>query len=115
LHVGWKDVDERVRRGIEEVFNGSVFFFYYIFFCRWHRAENVFFKRVSLKTKLAAVDLHHLISNVRRTNLLTACYPGLVTSGQSFLVFLNMFLVQVMKTILYESLSLSTRYTSDWI
>ena len=25
LHVGWKDVGERVRRGVEEVFNGSVF------------------------------------------------------------------------------------------
>jgi len=24
LHVGWKDVGERVRRGVEEVFNGSV-------------------------------------------------------------------------------------------
>jgi peroxin-3 len=23
LHVGWKDVGERVRRGVEEVFNGS--------------------------------------------------------------------------------------------
>ncbi|KIM36269.1 hypothetical protein M413DRAFT_449317 [Hebeloma cylindrosporum] len=43
LHVGWKDVGERVRRGVEEVFNG-----------------------VSLKTKLAAVDLHRLISDVRR-------------------------------------------------
>ncbi|CAA7263389.1 unnamed protein product [Cyclocybe aegerita] len=43
LHVGWKDVMERVRRGVEEVFEG-----------------------VSLKTKLAAVDLHRLISDVRR-------------------------------------------------
>ena len=25
LHVGWKDVGERVRRGVEEVFNGWVF------------------------------------------------------------------------------------------
>ena len=31
LHVGWKDVGERVRRGVEEVFNGSVFILYYIF------------------------------------------------------------------------------------
>jgi hypothetical protein len=46
---------------------GQFLFFYYNFFCRWHRAENVFFKRVSLKTKLAAVDLHRLISDVRRT------------------------------------------------
>jgi len=43
LHVGWKDVGERVRRGVEEVFYG-----------------------VSLKTKLAAMDLHRLISDVRR-------------------------------------------------
>ncbi|KAF8889722.1 Peroxin-3-domain-containing protein [Gymnopilus junonius] len=43
LHVGWKDVGERVRRGVEEVFDG-----------------------VSLKTKLASVDLHRLISDVRR-------------------------------------------------
>ncbi|PPQ65087.1 hypothetical protein CVT24_003041 [Panaeolus cyanescens] len=43
LHVGWKDVGERVRRGIEEVFEG-----------------------VSLKTHLAPVDLHRLICDVRR-------------------------------------------------
>jgi len=43
LHVGWKDVGERVKRGVEEVFYG-----------------------VSLKTKLAAIDLHRLLSDVRR-------------------------------------------------
>ncbi|KAJ6471835.1 Peroxin-3-domain-containing protein [Mycena vitilis] len=43
LHVGWKDVGERVRRGVEEVFNG-----------------------VSLKTKLAPSDLHRLVHDVRR-------------------------------------------------
>ncbi|KAF8624723.1 hypothetical protein AX17_007054 [Amanita inopinata Kibby_2008] len=43
LHVGWKDVGERVRRAVEEVFEG-----------------------VSLKTKLAAIDLHRLIRDVRR-------------------------------------------------
>ncbi|KAJ7646838.1 Peroxin-3 [Roridomyces roridus] len=43
LHVGWKDVGERVRRGVEEVFNG-----------------------VSLKTKLGPSDLHRLIHDVRR-------------------------------------------------
>ncbi|KAF8632834.1 hypothetical protein AX15_001664 [Amanita polypyramis BW_CC] len=43
LHVGWKDVGERVRRGVEEVFEG-----------------------VSLKTKFAAMDLHYLIRDVRR-------------------------------------------------
>ncbi|KIK02522.1 hypothetical protein K443DRAFT_96706 [Laccaria amethystina LaAM-08-1] len=43
LHVGWKDVGERVRRGVEEVFDG-----------------------VSLKTKLSLMDLHHLIRDVRR-------------------------------------------------
>ncbi|KAF9531246.1 Peroxin-3-domain-containing protein [Crepidotus variabilis] len=43
LHVGWKDVGERVKRAVEETFDG-----------------------VSLKTKLAAIDLHRLISDVRR-------------------------------------------------
>ncbi|KAF7778430.1 hypothetical protein Agabi119p4_2775 [Agaricus bisporus var. burnettii] len=43
LHVGWKDVGERVRRGVEEVFEG-----------------------VSLKTKLSAMDLHRLVRDVRR-------------------------------------------------
>ncbi|KAF7357789.1 hypothetical protein MVEN_00824900 [Mycena venus] len=40
---GWKDVGERVRRGVEEVFSG-----------------------VSLKTKLAPSDLHRLVHDVRR-------------------------------------------------
>ncbi|KAH6901906.1 Peroxin-3 [Coprinopsis sp. MPI-PUGE-AT-0042] len=43
LHVGCKDVGERVRRGVEDVFEG-----------------------VSLKTKLSAKDLHRLLSDVRR-------------------------------------------------
>jgi len=43
LHVGWKDVGERVRRAVEEVFDG-----------------------VSLKTKFTVVDLNRLISDVRR-------------------------------------------------
>ncbi|RDB15472.1 Peroxisomal biogenesis factor 3 [Hypsizygus marmoreus] len=43
LHVGWKDVGERVRRGVEEVFEG-----------------------VSLKSRLAPIDLHRLVSDVRR-------------------------------------------------
>ncbi|KAG6902355.1 hypothetical protein C0995_001152 [Termitomyces sp. Mi166 len=43
LHVGWKDIGERVRREVEEAFEG-----------------------VSLKSKLAAVDLHRLVSDVRR-------------------------------------------------
>ncbi|KAK7682742.1 hypothetical protein QCA50_014125 [Cerrena zonata] len=43
LHVGWKDVGERVRRGVEEVFEG-----------------------VSLKSKLNASELHRLMSDVRR-------------------------------------------------
>ncbi|KAN0136897.1 peroxisomal assembly protein PEX3 [Lactarius tabidus] len=43
LNVGWKDVGERVRRGVEEVFEG-----------------------VSLKSKIGALELHRLISDVRR-------------------------------------------------
>ena len=59
LHVGWKDVGERVRRGVEEVFYGSVVVFtlYLLIFT---------LSSVSLKTKLAAIDLHRLISDVRR-------------------------------------------------
>jgi len=43
LNVGWKDVGERVRRGVEEVFEG-----------------------ISLKSKIGALELHRLISDVRR-------------------------------------------------
>ncbi|KAG5642120.1 hypothetical protein DXG03_003591 [Asterophora parasitica] len=43
LHVGWKDVAERVRRAVEDVFEG-----------------------VSLKSKLAPIDLHRLVTEVRR-------------------------------------------------
>jgi peroxin-3 len=43
LHVGWKDIAERVRRGVEEVFEG-----------------------VSLKTNLGTIELHRLVSDVRR-------------------------------------------------
>ncbi|TFK52868.1 Peroxin-3 [Heliocybe sulcata] len=43
VHVGWKDVGERVKRGVEEVFEG-----------------------VSLKSKLGAMDVHRLIGDVRR-------------------------------------------------
>lgn len=43
LHVGWKGVAERVRRGVEEAFDG-----------------------VSLKSNLGLMDLHRLISDVRR-------------------------------------------------
>ncbi|KAH8102100.1 Peroxin-3 [Cristinia sonorae] len=43
LNVGWKDVGERVRRGVEEVFES-----------------------VSLKSKLSAAELHRLVSDVRR-------------------------------------------------
>ncbi|KAH9077877.1 Peroxin-3 [Lactarius deliciosus] len=43
LNVGWKDVGERVRRGVEEVFEG-----------------------ISLKSKIGAIELHRLISDVRR-------------------------------------------------
>ncbi|KAF8273684.1 Peroxin-3 [Lactarius quietus] len=43
LNVGWKDVGERVRKGVEEVFEG-----------------------VSLKSEIGALELHRLISDVRR-------------------------------------------------
>ena len=61
LHVGWKDVGERVRRAVEEVFEGSVAFTY-----SDSRTQYNFMHRVSLKTKLSAADLHRLISDVRR-------------------------------------------------
>jgi peroxin-3 len=86
LHVGNMLTGRMwVRRGVEEVFNESVFYsLLYIFFRRWHRAENGFFKRVSLKTKLAAVDLHRLISDVRRTNL-QRVIPSSLLLGNRFL------------------------------
>jgi len=46
---------------------GQFFILYsLILFRRWHRAEDVFPKRLSLKTDLAAVDLHCLLGDVRR-------------------------------------------------
>ncbi|KAG6879096.1 hypothetical protein C0992_005241 [Termitomyces sp. T32_za158] len=54
LHVGWKDVGERVRRGVEEVFEG-----------------------VSLKGKLAPTDLHRLVSDVRRRVEYEITFEGL--------------------------------------
>jgi peroxin-3 len=74
LHVGWKDVRERVRRGVEEVFDG------YVLPCpspvpshpnhmvSEHGTDDVWLGtvRVSLKTKLGVIDLHRLISDVRR-------------------------------------------------
>ncbi|KAG6867655.1 hypothetical protein C0993_012674 [Termitomyces sp. T159_Od127] len=54
LHVGWKDVGERVRRGVEEAFEG-----------------------VSLKSKLAAIDLHRLVSDVRRRVEYEITFEGL--------------------------------------
>ena len=35
LHVGWKDVGERVRRGVEEVFYGYVVFTAYFSYLRF--------------------------------------------------------------------------------
>lgn len=43
LNVGWKDVGERVRRGVEEVFEG-----------------------VSLKSKVGVLELNRLVGDVRR-------------------------------------------------
>ncbi|OBZ77019.1 Peroxisomal biogenesis factor 3 [Grifola frondosa] len=61
LHVGWKDVGERVRRGVEEVFEGFVFTI-------GGRCLRLILLplSVSLKTKLTVADLHRLISDVRR-------------------------------------------------
>ncbi|SJL09315.1 uncharacterized protein ARMOST_12692 [Armillaria ostoyae] len=58
LHVGWKDVGERVRTSVEDVFEG-----------------------VSLKTRLTLSDLHRLILDVRRridldTDFLRALLPS---------------------------------------
>lgn len=60
LHVGWKDVGERVRRGVEEVFEGCV-----VDLCS-HKGVLMIVHRVSLKTKLSAADLHRLVNDVRR-------------------------------------------------
>ena len=61
LHVGWKDVGERVRRGVEEVFYGFVLLLFFLVYLPISASSSV-----SLKTKLAAIDLHRLISDVRR-------------------------------------------------
>ena len=63
LHVGWKDVGERVRRGVEEVFEG----YGVLLPCALYLAQDAHdYPRVSLKTKLTAADLHRLINDVRR-------------------------------------------------
>jgi len=67
LHVGWKDVGERVRRGVEEVFDGyeRVLFFLDILL----NASGYFGLlrvSVSLKTNLNIMDLHRLVGDVRR-------------------------------------------------
>ncbi|KAG9222170.1 hypothetical protein CCMSSC00406_0009017 [Pleurotus cornucopiae] len=43
LHVGWKDVGERVRKGVEDALDG-----------------------VSLKSRLGIVDVHRIVSDIRR-------------------------------------------------
>lgn len=60
LHVGWKDVGERVRRGVEEVFEG------FVQSILQTNSERLIFSSVSLKTKLNIMDLHRLVSDVRR-------------------------------------------------
>jgi peroxin-3 len=61
LHVGWKDVGERVRRGVEEVFDGWV-----CISSRRTCSYVVVRCSVSLKSKLGAIDLHRLVNDVRR-------------------------------------------------
>lgn len=61
LNVGWKDIGERVRRGVEEVFDE------YVLISLICPSETYFIaSSVSLKTKLDAMDLHRLIGDVRR-------------------------------------------------
>lgn len=63
LHVGWKDVRERVRRGVEEVFDAFVPDFTGPDMDSY---TDQVLCRVSLKTKLSTSDLHRLVSDVRR-------------------------------------------------
>ncbi|KAK0183849.1 Peroxin-3 [Armillaria mellea] len=58
LHVGWKDVGERVRMSVEDVFEG-----------------------VSLKTRLTLPDLHRLILDVRRGIDLNTEYVSVSTKS----------------------------------
>lgn len=60
-HIGWKDVGERVRRGVEEVFDEYALL---MVSCIEQKLNNLF--SVSLKTKLGAMDLHRLVCDVRR-------------------------------------------------
>ena len=60
LHVGWKDVGERVRRAVQEVFEG------FVSLSDIGLSLKDILPSVSLKTKLSAFDLHMLIRDVRR-------------------------------------------------
>jgi Peroxin-3. len=67
LHVGWKDVMERVRRGVEEVFDGCVLRHQILYLPSYVNLKLIILMvaiRVSLKTKLGVFDLHRLISDV---------------------------------------------------
>ena len=70
LYMGWKDIGERVRRSVEEVFEGwvliLVFFFLDFFLIIRGFVLLTCNHRVSLKTRLGPKDLHRLIYDVRR-------------------------------------------------
>ena len=70
LYMGWKDIGERVRRSVEEVFEGWVLFLVFIFLAFSLVIGGfvllIFRYSVSLKTRLGPKDLHRLICNVRR-------------------------------------------------
>jgi peroxin-3 len=63
LHVGWKDVGERVRREVEEVFDGCVF---NAALSPSACIETVLLERVFLETKIGSMDLFRLIGDIHR-------------------------------------------------
>jgi peroxin-3 len=60
LHVGWKDVGERVRRAVEEVFDE------YVLRLGLDAVVLTSLFRVSLKEQLSPMELHRLLIDVRR-------------------------------------------------
>lgn len=62
LYVGWKDLGERVRKSVEEVFEGYVPCLLYSCIRKAEGSAT----RVSLKSRLGPMEIHRLVCDVRR-------------------------------------------------
>src|SRR5262249_24132350 len=83
LHVGWKDVRERVRREVEEVIDGCVPFLKLL-----HSFVTSVIS-VSLKTKLSVLDLFRLIGDIRRRVEHEITFEGCERRIKYFLILLQ--------------------------